>query len=151
MDEHCKWGGAMNILTKLMCVVTLALGLAGCGGTPMLTDTAWAFVSVGGQVVGKGDFSTMQPMFRFLPDSSRIMGYGGCNQFSGTFTQVKDVVKIGPLITTKRACPGMDTEAMILTAFDKTTKVQRDNDVLRFFSGDSVLMECKAYAIPTKD
>ncbi len=141
----------MNTIMKLMCTLVLAAVLGGCGGTPMLTDTAWAFVSVGGHVVGKGDFSTMQPMFRFLPDSSRIMGYGGCNQFSGTFTQVKDVVKIGPLIATKRACPGMDTEGLILTAFERTTRVQRDDDVLRFFSGDSVLMECKAYPIPTKD
>ena len=151
MDEHRKWGGKMNRFKKLLCAVTLAFALHACGATPMLTDTAWAFFSVGGQVVGKGDFSTMQPMFRFLPDSSRIMGYGGCNQFSGTFSQVKNVVKIGPLITTKRACPGWDTESLILTAFERTTRVKRDDDVLRFFSGDSVLMECKAYRIPTKD
>ncbi|MBC8124600.1 MAG: META domain-containing protein [Candidatus Kapabacteria bacterium] len=141
----------MNNFAKMMCAVLLAVGLSGCGGTPMLSDTSWEFVSVGGQVVVKGDFSNVQPMFRFLSDSSRIMGYGGCNQFSGTYTQVKDVVKIGPLIATKRACPGIDTEGLIFTAFERTTRVKRDDDVLRFFSGDSVLMECKAYPIPTKD
>ncbi|MCX6139766.1 MAG: META domain-containing protein [Candidatus Kapabacteria bacterium] len=133
-----------------LAVVSMAV-LGGCVSTPVLTETAWAFVSVGGQPVGKGDFSTQQPMFRFLPDSSQIMGYSGCNQFSGSYTQVKNVVKIGPLISTKRACPSMDTESKIYSAFERTTTVKRDDEVLRFYSGDTIVMECKTYPIPTKD
>jgi heat shock protein HslJ len=88
------------------------------------------------------------PMIRFVADSSRVMGYGGCNQFTGPFHQSSDSVRIGPLASTKRMCLGIDIESRIFAAFDRTTTVERTGDVLRLRAGDTVLMECRPAASP---
>lgn len=138
------------VATISMMLFTLVL-LGGCVSTPVLIDSSWGVYSVGGQLVGTGEIANQQPVFRFLPDSSQIMGFIGCNQFSAKYSQEKNVVKIDNVMSTKRSCPSMETEAKILSAFSRTTTVKRDDDVLRFYNGDTVLMECKSNLLPTKD
>jgi heat shock protein HslJ len=53
----------------------------------------------------------------FTPDG-QLNGFGGCNNYSGTFQAAQDgTLTISPLATTLMACPtGMDAESVYLTA-----------------------------------
>lgn len=57
-------------------------------------------------------------------DGTQISGNGGCNTFSGTYTTTGNVISIGPLASTQRACadPAVDTqEQQYLTALGLAT------------------------------
>lgn len=139
-----------SITATMLSLVTVSLMMSGCVGTPILTESTWEILSVRGTTIDRSPGTRGLPMFRFLPDSNKVMGYTGCNQFSGSFTQVKNKVTIGPLATTKAACPTMDLEQKVLSALTSTTSVDMDGDILQFLDGDSVLMECKSTPLPMK-
>ena len=42
----------------------------------------------------------------FSPDG-KISGYGGCNQFFGGYTISGHSIKIGPIASTRKGCPGL--------------------------------------------
>ena len=78
--------------------------LAACAATsmtPPIAGTKW-FVPMEGEA---GD----RPRLEFMADG-RVAGYSGCNSVSGTWRLEGDVVRLGPLIMTKRACPGARDE-----------------------------------------
>ena len=58
-----------------------------------------------------------KPRLEFSADG-RVTGYTGCNSVSGTWRVDGDVVRLGPLVMTKRACPGVrdDLERKFLEA-----------------------------------
>jgi heat shock protein HslJ len=55
-----------------------------------LAGSEWGYASGGETFIQFGD--------------GRASGSGGCNRFSGTYTQDGDRVRIGPLAATKMAC-----------------------------------------------
>lgn len=138
----------MRQLIILALLAGAALVVASCRSTPKLVGDSWEVISVGGAAVRTSAEMPQAPMFRFSADSGRVMGYGGCNQFTGTFTQSFDSVRIGPLAATKRMCPQIDLETRIFDAINRTTTVDRSDDVLRFMDGDSILMECRSKVFP---
>lgn len=138
----------MPILVRvvLCCAV---LGLVACRTTPVLVGESWEVLTVGGEPVMTSSTDMPQaPMFRFGVDSGMVMGYGGCNQFTGPYWQSYDSVCIGPLAITKRMCPHMDLETRIVDAFNRASTVERKDSVLRFLNEDTVLMECRAKVFP---
>lgn len=58
----------------------------------------------------------------------RVRGRGGCNSFSGAFVETGPVVKIGPLMSTRKMCAPslMDLEAKLLSALEASTSVSYD-------------------------
>ena len=44
-------------------------------------------------------------------EAERLAGYGGCNQYNGSYSIDGEALKIGPVISTKRACLGPGNEA----------------------------------------
>lgn len=80
----------------------------GCGGKILpptgLAGTNWTFVSIGGAPVS-GDRPTALQF-----DGNRLSGSAGCNRFSGTYSVDGGTLKVGPLMATEMACPGMELE-----------------------------------------
>jgi len=122
--------------------------LSACGSAPLITDMTWQVIAVAGITVPFDTTRPRQPQFRFQSDSNRVMGFGGCNMFSGSYAQKGDSVTFGPLVTTKMACPGMELENQIYAAFAATRSVKRSKERLLFIAGDSVLIECTGYTLP---
>jgi putative lipoprotein len=65
---------------------------------------------------------------QFGPDG-QLSGFGGCNDYSGTYTTGQDgTVKIGPISTTKKACDQpanvMEQESQYLAALQSVTTFQ---------------------------
>jgi len=70
-----------------------------------LLDSEWRLVELSGTAVPKG----LDSVARFTSDG-KVKGSGGCNRFSGAYSLKGDTIKIGPLISTRRACPKPTTD-----------------------------------------
>lgn len=97
------------------------------------TDIRWRPVAV-----GDGRFPDDTPAFMTIAADGTINGHAGCNRFSGVLLRTENGVEIGPLATTRRACPDsqMRLEAALLIALERARKLRADGDVLRLLGPD---------------
>ena len=126
--------------------LALVVGALGVGvpaqaqgaGTP-LAGTSWQLVELNGQpLVPGGEPLTLV----FAADEPRVSGYGGCNQFSGEYAQNGASLRIGPLLSTRRAClePALNTqETAYFQALESTTRYSIEGGQLVPYRGSQVV------------
>ncbi|MEP7067789.1 MAG: META domain-containing protein [Usitatibacter sp.] len=73
------------------------------------------------------------PWLEFVAEG-RLSGFTGCNLLHGAWTNEGGVVRIGPLVTTKRGCVGAegDTERLVLAVLTPRARVTREGHRLVF-------------------
>jgi heat shock protein HslJ len=106
-----------------------ALGLAACAAAPAGPGPAAAPSLLGTRWVGVVDASDRRHLPRLEFTQGRVSGFTGCNMMSGTWSVEGGVVRLGPLMATKRFCvgPEMDIEKRVLAAMgEKATITQAD-------------------------
>ena len=135
-------------------VPLLALALASCAGAPApkpeasaarapapvpalgasLVGTRWV-----GVVAGDPDPRTL-PRLEFV-NSERVTGYTGCNMLNGGWHVEGAGIRVGPLVTTKRACAGpeSDVERRVLATLGGV--VTREGERLVFTGADGERFE----------
>ena len=88
---------------------------AGAPGADELADTSWVLIDLGGSSDLLGTVITLE----FAGDGT-LGGSGGCNTYSGPYAVTGMGISIGPLVTTKMACPppAADIEPTFLGALD---------------------------------
>jgi putative lipoprotein len=62
----------------------------------------------------------------------RLAGYSGCNLMNGAWQVQGDEVRVGPLVTTKRACAGPESgiEKRVLAALNEGRLVREGNKLV---------------------
>lgn len=80
-----------------------------------LASSEWKLVELAGSKLPEDNRATLT-----FPSDGKVSGNGSCNRFSGTIVITGEHVKVGPLISTRMACPppGMDTEKQYLDALE---------------------------------
>lgn len=90
----------------------------GCGRyviDPRLNDI-WALRAVGGQAVDIATLRKGAPVLEFHLRDWRVLGHTGCNSLQGRFAVVgPQILRFGPLTTTRMACPNPALEQTLLT------------------------------------
>ncbi len=121
---------AMGLLLLSACAT--APGPSASAASPpqgALAGTKW--------VAAPGDSSDPRQVARleFLREG-RITGYTGCNMLSGSWVAEGGAIRLGPVITTKRACVGPENEVerRLLAAMSEKTRVVREQGKLVFVS-----------------
>lgn len=76
-------------------------------------------------------------------EEGRVAGSGGCNRFSGSYTQEGDAVHIGPLMSTRMACADaamMEKEQAWFAMLEKARHVEATTKrlVLKDASGQEI-------------
>jgi heat shock protein HslJ len=135
-QEVCPRSEVMRVihpdLPRLCAASTAATLLAACassppaGPPPSLAGTEWILSRIDGRTPDGADTLTA----RFGVDG-RIEGDSGCNNFSGPFIQTSDTVRIGELLSTRRACADTDRqqqETRILRLLQGTNTLKRTGD-----------------------
>lgn len=130
----------MKILIKIAAIAVVAALAAGCchcrsyqkKNRKPLVATEWQLVQLGGKNIqpeeGKYNLS-------FLAEENRIAGVGACNRLMGSYTLgEKGALKIGPLASTRMACPGMEIEMEYAKAIESTTHYEMDGPMLMLLS-----------------
>ncbi len=116
------------LLSTVLCLI-LALSAAPIAHAEgsVLAGSEWRPTRIGGSTVPqKAD------LFVQFRGEGKISGHGGCNRFFGSFRTTGSAIKIGPLASTRMACPPeiMKLEAVFLAALEKATTYRRDGAIL---------------------
>jgi putative lipoprotein len=92
-----------------------------------LAGTDWIAKTVTGQTVPAEVAVTMQ-----FPEAGQIAGRSGCNRYTGPIGVSDGRLAIGPLATTRMACPESQSEfeALFLPALQQAVRLRRDNRAL---------------------
>ena len=82
------------------------------------------------------------PWLEFVVEG-RLSGFTGCNLLHGAWQNEGGRVRIGTLVTTKRACagPGGDIERRVLAVLTAQAKVAREGNRLVFTAPDGERLE----------
>ena len=135
------WVGARGF-----CAVVL-LALAACAGAGMagagdaaetLAGTAWQLEELNGRAAVPATGGAV-PTLSFAAGEARASGNGGCNQFSGPYTQQGASLRFGPLASTRRACvdeAGNAQETAYLRALESVTRHTATAELLTLYAGD---------------
>jgi len=106
-----------------ICVLTLALATTSDAEAAELAGSEWRPVEISSAHVPAG-----AELFVRFGGEGKVEGHGGCNRFFGSYELVVDVIEIGPLGTTRMACPEpvMEREVRFLQALDNARRFVRD-------------------------
>lgn len=110
------------------------------GGSELLYMYRWYLSEVNGKPVRSETGRSAH--LQFSPGQvNTVAGFTGCNRLSGTFTINGNYeIKFSPLAVTKMACLNDDkTESLFLPAISETNRWQIENNVLKFFNGQTVV------------
>ncbi|WNO52485.1 META domain-containing protein [Stakelama saccharophila] len=121
--------------------VTVTVGGAtvhGCGGRPVdsasasLAGSEWVLAELDGRPVRLD----RRPTLNFAED--RIMGFGGCNRFTGPYSLTTGSIRFGAIAATKMACPGtgMETESDYFSLLGGDVAMTREPDGALTLSGN---------------
>ena len=104
----------VHFLPRLGAAAFVLASLGGCAGSVSLDEplegTPWRLLQIDGQSVGVGVDPQAQPRIQFDAGTQRMSGSGGCNAISGNYRRSGSVLRIGPVMSTRRACadPGLN-------------------------------------------
>ena len=116
-------------------VAACASAATGSAAAPF-EDVDWRLLDVAGRPAVVGPSAVR---VRFQSDSSRAYGDGGCNRFGGPYVRDGASLRIGPLISTRRACideSATRQESDVLRALEATRSAALVGDTL-VLSGDA--------------
>jgi len=101
-----------------------------------LRDVRWELRELAGQPAP----STEQRPFLVLRDGRpRAEGRAGCNKFSGPYTlSAGGQLRLGPLATTRSACPDLATEGAFLQALNRAQHYRIRGTTLSLYATDTL-------------
>jgi len=119
-----------------MRALVLAAALAACATQPP-TPGAAIHLSGTSWIMDDADASPHFPTIRF--EDARASGFDGCNSWFAAVTQEGEVLRFGPIATTRRACQAESAGAVerrFLAALGATRYGHYDQEVLVLLDGE---------------
>lgn len=122
-------------IAALAATVALTAGCCNCRSYQKKTrrpleGTEWQLVQLDGRSV-----KAAPETFVLKLENGSVSGAGACNRLMGSYkTGERRALKIGPLATTKMACPNLDQEQQFLRALESTTHYDMDGPMLLLLS-----------------
>jgi copper homeostasis protein (lipoprotein) len=110
-----------------------------------LNNTYWKLVELGGKKLNENNvmLNTKQETYRAIRDlyfiikqNDQLSGFSGCNKFSGRIIYDEDNMKIGPLMSTRMACPAMAIENQFHEQLNKVDYYAIKGESLMLFQSD---------------
>ena len=134
--------GARNEDDMTLFGLVLAVGTAGLTMGVDLAGSEWrpSFMSAAELPAG------VKIEVEFKPDG-RITGSGGCNRFFGGYSVSGNHIKIGPLASTRKGCPGLiKLEATFFATLQAASSFAQTDTTLILFdaSGDKLAQFVRA-------
>lgn len=107
--------------------------------TATLGSNRWRPVSLGFENVVVAP-RQHEPWLELDPKSKKVSGSGGCNRITGSYQAHDSTLRFGPLVTTRMACPGMQTETKFLHALEGTRRYRISGRTLDLLDGGGGLL-----------
>ena len=130
----------MKNLLRMAVVTILSILMVGCCHCRSyqkktrrpLVGTEWQLIQLGGETIQpqEGSFTVT-----LSADNGQITGVGACNRLSGPYkSDEKRSLKIGPLASTRMACPDLKREQAFIQALESATHYDMDGPMLLILS-----------------
>ena len=122
-------------IAALIATIALTAGCCNCRSYQKKTrrpleGTEWQLIQLDGRSV-----KAAPETFVLKLENGSVSGAGACNRLMGSYTTgERRALKIGPLATTKMACPNLDQEQQFLRAIEATTHYDMDGPMLLLLS-----------------
>jgi heat shock protein HslJ len=130
----------MTLFRALLAASCLALGACATAGTSVSLDgSRWQLASADKGALASPSAKTVTIEFT----ADRASGYGGCNQYSGSYTLVDGKLTVGPVMATKRGCmgDGNTIESAWFDALSQPLEVSQANGKLQLRAADGTTYE----------
>ncbi|MEM0519616.1 MULTISPECIES: META domain-containing protein [Aequorivita] len=100
--------------------------------TEPITEKYWKLKTLEGQEVKMAKNQEKEIYFMLKTDDNKVVGFAGCNTFSGNYTlQEGNRIQFSQMATTMMACPDLDiNEAEFLKVFELADNFTIQDDVL---------------------
>ncbi|WP_392339349.1 YbaY family lipoprotein [Moritella marina] len=109
-------------------------------GQVSLIDTHWQLSMLGTQAI-TADITQQHPHLVFTQDDNKVVGFAGCNRFSGRYDVLTNNVSLTELATTKKMCfQQMNLETQFLTALSATDNYKVIDKILTLYSNTGVAL-----------
>lgn len=110
-----------------------------------ITDKYWKLVALDDEpIIAPADSKEIH--FTLLSEENSIRGFAGCNGFGGGYTLgSNDQIAFSQLISTKMACPNLDTENKFMKALEATLSFRTEgNELWLFDTNENLLAQFEA-------
>jgi heat shock protein HslJ len=112
-----------------MLLLALALALGSLAANTALAGSTWHPNFIHASAVPSGE----RIYLAFKPDG-QVVGNGSCNHFFSVYTITGNSIQIGPILSTKKGCPGkFELETAFFSALQAARTYQRDDHMLVLF------------------
>jgi len=137
--------------TVILLILVAGVWLVGCSyqgpktspdqGTTLI-NTYWKLIETDGVAVTTA--ADAREAHVILRPDHRVTGFGSCNTFSGTWQMEDELLVIGPLMSTRMACPESATEMALLSALDGKVVTEIEGEVLTVTGRDGIELKFQA-------
>ncbi|MDO3417225.1 META domain-containing protein [Hymenobacter sp. BT770] len=101
-----------------------------------LRDIRWELSELSGK---PAPFSEQTPFLVLHDGRARAEGRANCNKFSGPYTApAQGQLRLGPLVTTRSACPDLTAEASFFQALNKARHYRIRGNTLSLYTADTL-------------
>lgn len=101
----------------------------------------WTLDKIDGGTVAELFNKEKLPTIEFK--DGRLSGHGGCNRYNGQYKLEGNVLKVGPVMSTRMACDFMSGEAKFLKALDGDVKLVVDGNTLSLVKDEITVLVFK--------
>ncbi|KXO13051.1 Lipoprotein-related protein [Moritella sp. JT01] len=109
-------------------------------GQVRLTGTHWQLSMLGTEAITT-DVTLHTPYITFSQDDNKVMGFAGCNRFSGNYDRQANNVNLTQLLTTKKLCfQQMNLETQFLTALSEADNYSVIDNTLTLYSNSGLAL-----------
>jgi heat shock protein HslJ len=114
-----------------------------------LQDVRWELREIGGQ---PAPATEQTPYLLLHEEKARVEGRAACNRFSGPYVAAGgSALRLGPLATTRSACPDLAAEGAFLQALNQAQHFRISGSTLSLFSEDTLGVPlARLEAVPEK-
>ncbi|MCJ8348937.1 YbaY family lipoprotein [Moritella sp.] len=109
-------------------------------GQASLVDTQWQLSILGSQAITVEE-TQQPPHLTFTQGDNKVVGFAGCNRFSGRYDVLASNVNLTKLLTTKKLCfQQMNLETQFLTALSETDNYKVIDNTLTLYSNVGIVL-----------
>ena len=111
-----------------------------------LKDTYWKLVELDGARIVTASPQKREVRITIASEGSRVIGFSGCNQFTGGYTQDGNTLRFTQMAGTQMACvpPVMKLESQVLKMLNATTGYHVEGEHLTLLADTQVLARFEA-------
>ena len=96
-----------------------------------ITERYWKLIELNGQKIPDSENEKKEAHIILKIKDNQVIGNGGCNSLNGTYSLSEGShIKFSRMVSTRMACPGMETEQQLLNALESTENYFINSDTL---------------------